>query len=191
MFHRSQRESGAALVEFAVIAPLLMVLIFGIVEMGLAFRDRLTVSSAVQSAARIGSVLGTDGDSDFATLQAITAGLNGQLDASNISAVYIYRSDETGAFFASDANRYLYDPADPTCPWDPCPLPGPGFEAYGAPENWVPADRGTSLPNPDILGVRVVYQHDWITSIMPFMQTPATWTEDARVRLEPDLFGGP
>ena len=107
MLRRSQRENGAALVEFAVIAPLLMILIFGIVEMGLAFRDRLTVSSAVQSAARIGSVLGTENEADFATLQAITAGLNGQLDPTNITAVYIYRSDETGAFFASVANRYL------------------------------------------------------------------------------------
>ena len=188
---RGDRDRGAALVEFASITPLLLVLVFGIVEMGLAFRDRLTVSSAVQSATRIGSVLGTDAESDFATLQAITAGLNGQLNPGNILEVFIYRSDETGAFIASDANRYVYDPADLTCPWDPCPLPGAGFEAYGSPENWVPADRDTSLPNPDILGVRVVFQHDWITTILPFMQTPAQWTDDARIRLEPDLFGGP
>lgn len=189
--HRSHKERGAALVEFALITPLLFLLIFGMIEFGLAFRDRLTVSSAVSSAARIGSVLGTDGESDYATLQAVTAGLNGQLDPTNISEVYIYRSDTSGSFIAGDSNRYQYDPSDPACPWIPCPLPGAGFEGYGAPSNWVPADRSTVLPDPDILGVRVVYQHDWITTIMPFMGTPATWTEDARVRLEPDLFGGP
>ena len=188
---RRDGERGASLVEFAVIAPLLFVLLFGIVEMGLAFRDRLTVSSAVSAAARIGSVVGTEPEADFATLQAITAGLNGQLDPGNILEVYIYRSDETGAFHSGDANRYVVDATNPACPWDPCPLPGDDFEAYGAPENWVPLSRNTTLPSPDILGVRVVYQHDWVTTLLPFTSTPATWTDDARVRLEPDLFGDP
>ena len=184
-------ERGASLVEFAMIAPLLFVLIFGIVEMGLAFRDRLTVSSAVSAAARIGSVVGTEPEADFATLQAVTAGLNGQIDPGNILEVYIYRSDEKGSFSSSSANRYVYDSSNPTCPWSPCPLPGAGFEGYGSPENWVPADRSTTLPSPDILGVRVVFQHDWVTTILPFMSTPAKWTDDARVRLEPDVYGGP
>lgn len=182
-------ERGASLVEFAMITPLLMILIFGIVEMGLAFRDRLTVASAVQSSARIGSVLGTDADSDYATLQAVTAGLNGQLEPTSLTGVIIYRSDETGAFFPADANHYVYDPGNPACPWDPCPLPGPDFEGYGMPSGWEPSARNTTLPNPDILGVRVLYDHNWVTTIMPFMSTPASWTEDARVRLEPDLFG--
>jgi len=183
-------ERGASLVEFAVIAPLLMVLVFGTVEMGLAFRDRLTVSSAVQAAARIGSVLGTEDAADFATLQAVTAGLNGQLDPSEIVEVYIYRSDESGTFSASNANLYVFDPSDPACPWTPCPNPDPAFfEGYGSPSNWAPPDRSSALPSPDILGVRVVFVHDWVTTIMPFMSTPAVWTDDARVRLEPDVFG--
>ena len=185
------REEGASLVEFAMIAPLLFVLIFGIVEMGLAFRDRLTVSSAVSAAARIGSVVGTEPEADFATLQAITAGLNGQIDPGNILEVYIYRSDEKGSFISSAANRYVHNPGDATCPWSPCPLPGAAFEGYGSPENWVPADRNTTLPSPDILGVRVVFQHEWVTTILPFMSSPAKWTDDARVRLEPNLYGGP
>ncbi len=186
---RSTRAEGAAVVEFAVILPLLVVLLFGVVEMGLAFRSRLTVSSAVQSAARIGSVLGTDGQADFATLQAVTAGLKGQFNPSDIVEVFIYRSDENGSFLAAESNRYVYDPSDPACPWDPCPLPGPSFEGYGAPSGWAPAARNTLMPNPDILGVRISFQHNWITSIMPFMSSPALWTDDARLRLEPDLFG--
>ena len=47
MSGRTDDERGAALVEFAFILPLLLVLLFGIVVMGLALRDQLTMSNAV------------------------------------------------------------------------------------------------------------------------------------------------
>jgi Flp pilus assembly protein TadG len=50
-------ESGAALIEFASGATLLLALLVGIVEFGLAFRDRLTITDSTQSAARVGSAL--------------------------------------------------------------------------------------------------------------------------------------
>ena len=37
-------EAGASLVEFTVIATLLFTLLFGIIEFGFAFRDRLTIA---------------------------------------------------------------------------------------------------------------------------------------------------
>ena len=49
-------ERGSSMIEFAVVATLLFMLVFGIVEFGLAFRDRLTVGNASQSAARVGLV---------------------------------------------------------------------------------------------------------------------------------------
>ena len=46
---RQDNERGAALVEMALVTPLLVLLVFGILEFGLAFRDRLTVSNATSS----------------------------------------------------------------------------------------------------------------------------------------------
>lgn len=48
-------DEGAAAVEFALIASLLIVLVFGIIEFSLVMRDALSVSSAVRTAARVAS----------------------------------------------------------------------------------------------------------------------------------------
>ena len=183
------RERGAALVEFAIIAPLLFLLLYGIVELGLGLREQLTMSNAVTTGARIGSVLGTDGGSDIAILRAVEASLVGGTDIDVVTSVVIYEANPDGSSSGNE-NHYTYDPTDPTCTWNPCPDPThPSFGGYGSPAGWVPTDRDTALPNPDILGLRVNYQHEWITSLIPWMATPASWTADARVRLEPDVFG--
>ncbi len=48
-------DSGAAAVEFALIAVLLLTLVFGIIEFSLVMRDSLSISSAVRTAARVAS----------------------------------------------------------------------------------------------------------------------------------------
>ena len=183
-----KKESGAALVEFAFIAPLLIVLLFGIIEMGLALRDQLTMSNSVTSAARIGSVLGDDADADIAILDAVQAGLVGAVDTDIITKVIIYQSDGAGDSTGKE-NHYLYDATDAACPWIPCPDPAVAGFQYGDPGNWPPTDRVVTLPSPDILGVKIQFTHEWVTTIIPFMGTPANWESDARVRLEPDVSG--
>lgn len=49
---RSHRERGVAAVEFALIVPILMSIIIGIVEFGIAFNYRTQLSNATQIAAR-------------------------------------------------------------------------------------------------------------------------------------------
>lgn len=185
----TKEESGAALVEFAFILPLLLVLLFGIVEMGLALRDQLTMSNAVTGAARIGSVLGDDADADIAILDAVQAGLVGAVDSEVITKVIIYRADGAGNS-TGDENHYLYDETDPACPWIPCPDPAVSGFQYGDPGNWAPDTRVVTLPSPDILGVKIQFTHHWTTTFIPFMSTPANWESDARMRLEPDVSGG-
>ncbi len=183
------RERGAALVEFAILAPLLFLLLYGIIELGLGLREQLTMSNAVTTGARIGSVLGTDLESDIAILKAVEASLVGGTDIDVVTSVVIYEANPDGSSTGNE-NHSTSDPADPTCAWNPCPDPThPSFGGYGSPSGWVPTDRDTALPDPDILGLRINYQHEWITSLIPWMATPASWTADARVRLEPDVFG--
>jgi hypothetical protein len=50
------KERGATLVEFALIAPVLMLLVFGIIEFGFAFNDYLEVRSAAREGARLAAV---------------------------------------------------------------------------------------------------------------------------------------
>jgi Flp pilus assembly protein TadG len=53
------RETGAAAVEFAVLLPLLVMLLFGFVQFGLAAGDRIQAASAAREGARL-AVVGID-----------------------------------------------------------------------------------------------------------------------------------
>ncbi len=53
-FHRrgDDREAGAAAVEFALVLPILVMLVFGIVYFGLGYNAKLGVTAAVREGAR-------------------------------------------------------------------------------------------------------------------------------------------
>jgi hypothetical protein len=54
---RTRQERGAAAVEFALVLPLLVVLMFGMVWTGLAYSDHLSVTNAVREGARYGAAI--------------------------------------------------------------------------------------------------------------------------------------
>lgn len=71
--NRHRRETGAALVELAVLAPLLLMLLFGIVTTGLAFNESLALTHAAREAGRTAATLPV---SNFADLDAWLAAVS-------------------------------------------------------------------------------------------------------------------
>lgn len=199
------KQRGAALVEMAIAAPLLILLVFGILEFGIAFRDRLTVSNGTQSAGRVTAALGNNDDADIATLQAVeqSLGLLPGAGSGVIKHVQIWRSNGSGQPITacsaagaggSDCNWYVYTP-ETTCNWTPCPDPVvPGFQ-YGG--GFLPSVRDVTLDSDGLttVGVTVLFSHDWITNILPMSDVdcdPAgnnCWADSALFRLEPQNFG--
>jgi hypothetical protein len=53
---RRRREEGASLVEFALIAPILFLLLFGLIDFGFIYNDYLQVRQGVRDGARQGAV---------------------------------------------------------------------------------------------------------------------------------------
>ncbi len=51
-----KNEKGASAVEFALILPILVLLIFGIVEFGIAFNNYITITHAAREGARLAAV---------------------------------------------------------------------------------------------------------------------------------------
>ena len=49
-------EKGASAVEFALILPILIILVFGIFEFGIAFNNYITITHAAREGARIAAV---------------------------------------------------------------------------------------------------------------------------------------
>lgn len=61
-------EKGVSAVEFALIAPLLFVLTFGIVEFSLFLFDKAVITNASREGARAAIVYDVDGNKDYAPL---------------------------------------------------------------------------------------------------------------------------
>lgn len=94
------RDSGAVAVETALVATLLLTLIFGIVETSFLFKDWLTVSAAARAGARMGSSEprtsvwpAADLPRQFADDSAdqVTNAISG-LDPTNIQEVWVYKA---------------------------------------------------------------------------------------------------
>lgn len=55
--HGQARQRGVAAVEFALVLPILLLIVFGIVEFGVAFYDKAVITNASREGARAGVVL--------------------------------------------------------------------------------------------------------------------------------------
>jgi Flp pilus assembly protein TadG len=64
----SGREDGAAAVEFALLLPLLVLLLFGFIQFGIAFNTRIQATNAAREAARM-AVIGIDNWNDVGGLE--------------------------------------------------------------------------------------------------------------------------
>jgi Flp pilus assembly protein TadG len=71
---RRRDERGAAMVEFAMILPLLVLLTFGIIEFGVAFNASSNVSQSSRAGGRTAAIFSTDPQLEFnAALAAANA----------------------------------------------------------------------------------------------------------------------
>ena len=58
MIKRLRCQKGVAAIEFAIVLPLLMMIIFGIIEFGLLMYDKQVITNASREGARAGVVVG-------------------------------------------------------------------------------------------------------------------------------------
>ena len=59
---KAKRQEGASAVEFAIILPLLLILVFGIIEFSILFYDKAMITNASREGAREGIVYRYDPD---------------------------------------------------------------------------------------------------------------------------------
>jgi Flp pilus assembly protein TadG len=83
---RCQGQRGAAVIEFALILPLLVVLVFGIVEFSIAYNRKQGLHAAAREGARVASLPQTT-NSDV--ISRVQSSLSGVLSASDIQAATI------------------------------------------------------------------------------------------------------
>lgn len=88
---RARGEDGAALVELAVCALLLITIAFGIVEFGNGWNRKLEVETAARAGARVGSSLGNNRSADQGLLQATVSVLN-DIGLDNVNYVVVFNA---------------------------------------------------------------------------------------------------
>jgi Flp pilus assembly protein TadG len=67
---RQHRERGQALVEFALVLPVLGILILGIVQLGLVFHDYVALTDAVRTGARQAAITHSVGTATSAVVNS-------------------------------------------------------------------------------------------------------------------------
>lgn len=67
-------DRGSAVVEFVLVAPLVLLLLLGVVQLGLAMHVRSTLTSAAAEGARVAALAGADPFAGIARTQALVEG---------------------------------------------------------------------------------------------------------------------
>ena len=70
---RTRDETGQTMAEFAIVLPVLCVLLFGIIQLGIVFNNYVTLTDAVRAGARTAAVSRNDADPTGATTTAVRA----------------------------------------------------------------------------------------------------------------------
>ena len=164
-----------------MVLPLVIVLVMGITEFSLAFKDWLTINHASGQGARGGATAANDITADIQVLNAIEEVLTGN-DLRSLVHVRVSNPDPP---FQSTTYTYT---GDSTCAWAPCPDPYAGPDLYDPPyqpPNYLPETRDVTVPSPGRIKVSVTLTHDWVTGLFA---DSTTWTSDTIMRLEPRLF---
>lgn len=170
-------ERGATAVEAALVAPLMFLAIFGIMEFSLLYRDHLGAENASADGARAASVAGRDLDADYKTLRQVAKSSSALPDEA-IEKIIVFRATDFDDDVPPacllivppggvDGECNVYTPAQMAWPvsefgCDPTLNPRADPDRY-----WCPADRivsaGTGL---DFVGVHIEVHHEYATGLV-------------------------
>lgn len=184
-------EGGQALIEFAIVLPLLLLLLFGLVE----FAFVLNAANSVNYASRVAALLAAEGGAsdgtDCMVLRAIDHALTTPTSPTRVSRVEIYWSDSNGDQIGSNVNRYDRT-GSVTCSYgNGTTITVPYSLTTG---NYPESERCDVLAGcgglhmtVDDIGVRITYEHQWVTSFGQRIAPSIVFQRSTGVRMEPTL----
>lgn len=189
---RRDGERGQSLVEFALIFPIFILLLIGLIEFSVVFSIILNVNYASRDAALMAAEVGDASGADCLILQRLDSALNGATSHDQILSIRIIWADANGNELAADV--YTEGGSTSCILGDGSTLAVPytaGAQNY--PETarcTILAGCGGAHPGLDTIGVTIEYHHDWITPLPNLVTVPATgltFTRSNTMRMEPVL----
>jgi len=189
------RQRGAVLVEFVLIAPVLVLIVAAIFEFGLAFRDSMTLSNALRSGARVGSNAGRERQADYTILKSIEAAMT-EFPTARVERIIVYKASTTSSDVPAaclaisgsggvNGSCNVYQPSDLARPLTD--FGGTTTCSGTSPDRyWCPTSRQNQQAlGADYLGVWMQIRYEYVTNIFP--GNGITITDRAIMRLEPRL----
>ena len=161
-------EAGQTLVEFALVFPLFLLIVFAIIEFTFVFSGMLGLSYATRDAALLAAEAGNQAGADCVIIAAVDKAVSPPADDSRIGSVVVYRATQNGAEMPGVSNTWTRGGAT-ACP-DGSTIP------YVRQTNGYPESSrcnylngcGAGHPGLDTIGVRVSYTHQWVTPLGGF-----------------------
>jgi hypothetical protein len=177
------RQEGQAMVEFAMMLPLLLVLAIGILEFGMLFKDHVGIHYAAREGARAGAAAGRNPNADCTILRAVSTTMQ-TMPYDDLQRVRIFRAADDGTCASPCYENVYIRPGPPSLP---C------FQAWGLDRgNWPPdgdPGRRNDPPPTDALGVTVQFTHRFFLNFVPGTEVSTIVIEDtAYNQIEPLLF---
>lgn len=180
------------MVEFAAVALLLLLIVAGTYDFGMAWRTGLEVNEAARSGARVGSSQGTKVTTDFSLMSSVQATLASSEILDDVQRIVIFR--------ATDVDGEVPASCLEAAPSGACTvLSGAQVQAFPTTEagtidatsgcildslhsNWCPADRDDVQQSADYVGVWIEVEHDYL---FPIIGDSTDVARTAVMRLEP------
>ncbi|HYM50602.1 MAG TPA: TadE/TadG family type IV pilus assembly protein [Candidatus Limnocylindrales bacterium] len=175
------RQRGQGVAEFAIAAPIALVLLVGIIEAGLLMFGVGTASFAVGESARVGAEAGNANDADSQIINAIRNTALGSETIVNVQEI--------------DIQHLIEDPTTGKLSVDSTGCGGGGcvnkYDNLGnpllSPEPWPSTSRNVSNGSSDFLGISIKYLYRWKSGTL-LSATPLQLTATYDVRLEPQTY---
>ena len=176
---RARDERGATLVEAAIILPVVVLIVFGIIEFGLAFKDSLTVSSATRAGARTASAEPRQPTFNSDTAKAVARAVSA-LPSGSVEQLWIYKANVDGDPVDGGGSAYTSCNTCAVFTWDVATdqfirQPGPDWNPMT--QNACVGDSGH-----DAVGIYLKVNHDFVTG---FFGQRITLKDHAVMNLEP------
>ena len=176
---RARDERGASLVEAAIILPVVILIVFGIIEFGLAFKDSLTVSSATRAGARTASAEPRRPTFHDDTAKAVERAVSA-LPTGAVDELWIYKADAAGHPIDGGGSAYTSCNTCAVFTWDTAAnqfTRQPGSD-------WNPMTQNACVGDPghDAVGVYLKVNHAFVTG---FFGQAITLRDHAVMNLEP------
>lgn len=181
------RSRGQALVEFALVVPLFLLMLFGVVEFSLINASIGTFNFAAKDAARYGAIIGKGSppapatDLDTYIVNNIIVPRVAGVVVAQMTQVEIFDASQTGG--CSGGGGF------------PCATKVDIFRqtggAWASTNNnaWPYQSRNDQLADADYLGVRISYSYTYLTAFFAIASPTVNLTALSVQRIEPQQYG--